>query len=226
MDEWIPSIEYDVGNNQNMQRGRFGMQMHAGQTVRVWFEDHQIAQGCTDPTSPNYDREAIEDWGWALEDNGSCAAAAGCMDTLYAEYDPTVQESDPSQCLSACKDAKYKEYVADATNHDQSMCKTGCNDQDYVEYVADAVNHDQSMCLTLPVIRATRGAGITVSNLELSITEPGKHTVSIMDAHGKTVINKNASEPEEYRFNAFKPGIYFVEVRTERERIIKRVTLF
>ncbi len=92
-EDWITGIDYD---HSSQITGRFGMEVYMG---HLSFKNIKLAAGCSDPNSPRYDREEVENLGWVLDDNGSCEEENwGCKDSSFVDYNPDAKFEDSTKC--------------------------------------------------------------------------------------------------------------------------------
>jgi hypothetical protein len=122
----------------------------------------------------------------------------GCTDSMYEEYNPEANWSDPGACITQ---------------------KQGCQDPDYLEYGT------VQPCATLSVLAPGDGRGATDSQLVISITDPGQHALRIFDIHGNSTVVKNGTGEKHY-VTELKSGIYFIQVTTRKSSAVKRVVVF
>lgn len=60
---------------------------------------------------------------------------------------------------------------------------------------------------------------------EFSINLEGEYTVSIMDARGRLIITKSATDNTEINLSDYESGVYFVKVQVDGNIIVKKVIL-
>jgi hypothetical protein len=72
------------------------------------------------------------------------------------------------------------------------------------------------------------GRVMRMSGAGLDISDPGPHTVRVLDLNGRAVFSVKGDSPGEYRWSAGRvhAGVYIVEVRTPAQSIVKRVGAF
>ena len=114
VDTWTLGIDYTLGD---VVTGRFGVEVYTGE---MSYKGFKLAQGCSDKNSKYYDKAAVADSGWALEDNGSCDPVNwGCKDTSFTEYNSKAPYSDSSLCLTN-KSLSIKSFASNAFSLDRS----------------------------------------------------------------------------------------------------------
>ena len=123
------------------------------QYVAYLFENDQYVEipprynGCTDPTSLNYNPNATHD-------DGSCVAVVkGCMDPNSLNYNPNATQDDGScvAVVKGCMDPTSLNYNPNATQDDGSCVAVvpGCMDPNSLNYNPNA-NTDDGSCI--PVV--------------------------------------------------------------------------
>ena len=117
-----------------------------------------IVTGCTDPVATNFDSVAT------TFDSSCVFSVLGCMDTSDANYDPTVDGSDPTACsgqIKGCTSADSVCYSSTATVDDGSCATEGCTgvlgcmDTTATTYTSFATKHQASSCVYPPVYGCT-----------------------------------------------------------------------
>jgi hypothetical protein len=232
-----------ISNSGYIDEGYFAIQSnHGGDLYIRNFKIQNLIMGCTDAGYEEYDSDANRD-------DGSCqtpvATQEGCMDVLANNYDANAQVDNGSCTYSGCKDAAASNYFC--TVNPTAYCCAGtngynldaltddgscacCNDPNYQEYVANCSNPQPGACVNPVGIKLVRGSGeretVTYSQLAITISDQGTHSIEISDVNGRLLISKNGMGEKEYNISELNPGIYYVEVNTPKNSLIKKVLLF
>lgn len=107
---------------------------------------------------------------------------------------------------------------------------TGCKDANYREYNPKATHQGSGACVTpnvsgIRVAEAPRSSGGQAGGIDVSVTQPGPHTVEIFDAAGKEVFARRGAGAAAYAFTRGKAGMHYVRIRSAGTTISKRFML-
>jgi len=107
---------------------------------------------------------------------------------------------------------------------------TGCKDANYKEYNPKATHQGANACVTplvsgIRVAEAPRSSGDQAGGIQVSLTQPGPHSVEVFDASGKQVYSRRGAGAATYAFTRIRAGMHYVRVHSAGATVSKRYML-
>ncbi len=108
---------------------------------------------------------------------------------------------------------------------------SGCMDSSYLEYNPKATDSGAGACVNLKTtsIRVEGDVGNSLGEagtFHVTFTQPGEHTVEVLDIRGRRVFFARGEGARKYRFDDLPSGLYFLQARAGNDSFNRRFLLF